>query len=320
MLVLLTVLLLTLRRRSAAPSRWRKKSTKSSYSNRFSSKTRPELKIASRRFLKQWPSRRLRLQVLNKLLGASWLALPLWKQVQPLALAAPTRQDLGTYSDIVTAPQPLDSSGPMAQGHLTIAETLSQAPKTNMHEVPSYCSFRVNNTTLGLPMGSITFGKSPTYQPLTNPPKFIAKQVAYPPDSYSRRELNARTLWPDTRMMVSPTKLIVHFATAEPISQSASPSHLKTEKSENNLRLCGKFLAQKLKVLFPKEMTKFSVFQKKDRRNGVGKPVFKLAPFGNGQLFDLTAPHLRVPGIPDDVLQQVISQASHLAQKRTANV
>ena len=30
----------------------------------------------------------------------------------------------------------------------------------------------------------------------------------------------------------------------------------------------------------------------KDRRNGVGKPVFKLAPFGNGQIFALTAPHL----------------------------
>ena len=37
-------------------------------------------------------------------------------------------------------------------------------------------------------------------------------------------------------------------------------------------------------------------------------------PFGNGQLFALTAPDLRIPGIPDGVLQQVISQAS------TANV
>ena len=58
----------------------------------------------------------------------------------------------------------------------------------------------------------------------------------------------------------------------------------------------------------------------KDRRNGVGKPMFKLAPFGNAQLFDLATPDLRVPGIPDDALQQIISQASHLAQSRTANV
>ena len=35
------------------------------------------------------------------------------KQEQPLAPAAPTRQDLGICSDIVTAPQPLCLSGPM---------------------------------------------------------------------------------------------------------------------------------------------------------------------------------------------------------------
>ena len=43
-------------------------------------------------------------------------------------------------------------------------------------------------------------------------------------------------------------------------------------------------------------------------------PVFKLVPLGNGQLSALTAPDLRIPGIPDGVLQKVISQAS------TANV
>ena len=40
------------------------------------------------------------------------------------------------------------------------------------------------------------------------------------------------------------------------------------------------------------------------------KPVFKLARFGNGQVFALTVPDLCVPGIPDEVLQQVIFQAS----------
>ena len=52
----------------------------------------------------------------------------------------------------------------------------------------------------------------------------------------------------------------------------------------------------------------------KDRRNGVGKLVFKLAPFGGGQLFTLVAPDLCVPGVSSGVLQRVISQAS------TANV
>ena len=92
---------------------------------------------------------------------ASWLALPLWKHVQPLAPVAPT----GTYSDVVTAPQPLGPSGPMAQDHLTTTGTqdvdliLFQALKMNIHEVPSYCSFRANTTTLMFPRGSTASGK-----------------------------------------------------------------------------------------------------------------------------------------------------------------
>ena len=52
----------------------------------------------------------------------------------------------------------------------------------------------------------------------------------------------------------------------------------------------------------------------------MGKPVFKFAPFGNEQVFGRTAPDLRVLGILDGALQQIISQASHLAQDRTGNV
>ena len=57
-----------------------------------------------------------------------------------------------------------------------------------------------------------------------------------------------------------------------------------------------------------------------DRRNVVGKPVFKLAPPGHEYLFDPTAPGLCDPSIPDDVLRQVICQASRLAQNRAAFV
>ena len=130
-------------------------------------------------------------------------------------------------------------------------------------------------------------------------------------------------LWPKTRMMVSPMRLIVHFATAEPISQSASPSHWKTKKSGNVLRW--RVLSTTLLELFPEgdDAGAFivaaldahsQVLSIKDRRNGIGKPVFKLAPFGSTQLFTLVAPGLCVPGIPEGVLQQVISEAS------TANV
>ena len=80
-------------------------------------------------------------------------------------------------------------------------------------------------------------------------------------------------------------------------------------------------LAEQLKILFPDGDgegafivpaldARSQVLSIMDRRNGVGKPVFKLAPFGSGQLFTLAAPDLCVPGVPGEVLQKVISQAS----------
>ena len=57
-----------------------------------------------------------------------------------------------------------------------------------------------------------------------------------------------------------------------------------------------------------------------DRRNGVGKPVFKFAPPRREQLFDITAPNLCEPSISDVVLRQIICQASPPAQNRAANV
>ena len=56
-------------------------------------------------------------------------------------------------------------------------------------------------------------------------------------------------------MMVSPTKLTVHFAKAALLSLFASPRHLKTGRSESNLRLCGKFWQQSSKFSSLKEMT-----------------------------------------------------------------
>ena len=122
------------------------------------------------------------------------------------------------------------------------------------------------------------------------PIRIIVKQER---DSYSRRELNARILWLGTRMMVSLTKLTVHFCYVRTnITQSASPSHLKTGKLDNDLRLCGKVWPKRSKLSFLKEMTlvpslslystnghKFSVL----RIAGAAweKTVFKLAaPLG----------------------------------------
>ena len=75
--------------------------------------------------------------------------------MQLLAPAAPTWQDLGIFSDIVSAPQSLGLSRPMAQGNLMAAEIqgvdlrLSLVPKMNKHEVPSFFDSLANKTTKG---------------------------------------------------------------------------------------------------------------------------------------------------------------------------
>ena len=80
-------------------------------------------------------------------------------------------------------------------------------------------------------------------------------------------------------------------------------------------------LGDQLRVLFPDGDNegafiipaldaRSQVLSIKDRRNGIGKPVFKLASFGSGQTFTLVVPELSVPGIPREVLQRVLSQAN----------
>ena len=80
-------------------------------------------------------------------------------------------------------------------------------------------------------------------------------------------------------------------------------------------------LADQLEILFPTRDdegafiipaldTRSHVLSIKDRRNGIGKPVFKLAPLGSGQTFDFVSPDLSVLGVPPIVLQRVLSQVN----------
>ena len=114
------------------------------------------LKIASRRFPKQWPRMMQKSRILNKCSAAMLPVLPHWKRMRRPSPVDPARQDRGTHSDIVMAPRPLDFSGPVAQAHLMTIDKQdeglirSQAPKINKHEVPSYCGSRANNTTKGI--------------------------------------------------------------------------------------------------------------------------------------------------------------------------
>ena len=81
-------------------------------------------------------------------------------------------------------------------------------------------------------------------------------------------------------------------------------------------------MADQLKILFPEGDdegafivpaldARSQVLSIKDRSNGIGKPVCKLAPLGSGQLFILVAPDLSVAGIPDGVLQRNILSNQH---------
>ena len=115
-------------------------------------------------------------------------------------------------------------------------------------------------------------------------------------------------------VMVFLMQLTVPSAAPIQLSQCVNPDQLKTERLENNLCRCGKNWLTSLKFSFRMQMTtldtRSQILSIKDRRNGIGKAVFKLAPLGSGQTFTLVAPDLSVPGISPEVLQRVLSQAN----------
>ena len=196
----------------------------------------------------------------------------------------------------------------------------SQAPKMNKHEVPSYYGSCANNTTKGLRSGSIIFGKNPTCQHTTKLSEFIARQVPCRPDLYLKQEPNVRTLWPDIKTMASLMKLTVPSAASKQLSRCVNPNRLKTVRLENNLRLCGENWQINSSLfpdgddegafIVPALDARSHVLSIKDRNNGVGKPVFKLASLGSGQLFTLVSLDLSVLGVSAEVLQLVVSEAN----------
>ena len=104
--VLLMVLFLTLREQVADPAHGKIKSMNWPHNLltcRFCCKAFPASKVASKRFHRQWPISRARLQVLSNWLAASQLALPPWKQVQLPPPVSQAQQDLGF-------PGPVDGS------------------------------------------------------------------------------------------------------------------------------------------------------------------------------------------------------------------
>ena len=134
-----------------------------------------------------------------------------------------------------------------------------------------------------------------------------------------KNETNVKTLLFDIKMMVSPTRLTVLSAASIQLSLYTNPNQLKTEILENNVRLCdenwltnSKFPDRDDEGAFinPALDARSLVLSIKDRRNGVGKPMFKLASLGNGPQLALVALDLCVPGILGEVLHRILSQAN----------
>ena len=84
------------------------------------------------------------------------------------------------------------------------------------------------------------FGKSPTCQRATNLSEFIANQSRFYVSKACvlEHEANVKTALLEIRMMACLSQLTFPSAPIQ-ISLSANPNQLKTERSENNLRLCG---------------------------------------------------------------------------------
>ena len=133
---------------------------------------------------------------------------------------------------------------------------LPQALLMNMREVPSYYDSFANNTTKGLQSGSTLSVKKPTSLPTIGLLQFIVKQVPRRSSLYLNHEPNVKILLSDVKLMVSPMRLTVPFATPKQLLLSAKLRQLKTDKLDNNLHLCGESWLTSLKFSSLIEVTK----------------------------------------------------------------
>ena len=220
------------------------------------------------------------------------------------------QQDPGLHSNKLTAPQLL---GPMAQDHLVTTETrdadliFPQTLMMSMREVPSCYGSHANNTTKGLRSGSIIFAKNPICRLATNLSELIARQFLCQTDLFLEHEVNVKTLLLDRKTMVFLMRLTVLFAIPKTTFAVRHSRSIEDREIGKQFAPFWRVLADQLNLLFPDGDdegafivpalgTRSKVLSIKGRRNGIGKPVFKLASLGSGQTFTLVAPDLSVPG------------------------
>ena len=144
-----------------------------------------------------------------------------------------------------------------------------------------YFSFHVNNSMLECLLGSINFSQRLTFPQPTVPSRFIVKQDLDLPGWYLRQEPSVENSWYVSRMVV--------FSVSIMVRQSKSQDDREIGKRSAPL---WNALSKNLQELFPESgiedtfivpslYVRAQVLNFYDRRNGVGKHVFKLAPPGH---------------------------------------
>ena len=231
------------------------------------------------------------------------------------------------YLDIVTAPQPLGPSGPMAQGRLMTVEIRgvglirSPVPKMNQHEVPFYWGSRVNSTTLELRTGSIIFWETSNIPAHKKPVRIHCKAGSVSARLVFETRAKCQDFFVRYKDDGIPYAINSPFCCAKTTFTVRQSKLLEDRKIGKQFAPLWRVLADQLKLLFPgggdegaftvpAHDARSQILSIKDRRNGIGKPVFKLASLGSGQTFTLVTPELSVSGGSPDVLQRVLSQAN----------
>ena len=174
---------------------------------------------------------------------------------------------------------------------------------------------------MGLRSGSIVFVKTPICQHATNLSEFIAKQVSVSVRLVFETRAKCQDFVARFEDYGVPMPLTVPSAAPIQISSSANQDHLKTGKSESNLRLSGENWLTNLKFSSLMEMTKVHSSSQRSmlahmsstskiEETGLENRCSNLPPLEADKHLPLFAPELSVPVTSPDVLQRVLSQAN----------
>ena len=161
------------------------------------------------------------------------------------------------------------------------------------------------------------------------PERVIAKEDRNQLESNFLQDQNVKILWQDPTITYRIRSTALFCIATSRILARRSRSKEWREIGRRFATLWWIF-ADKLQEIFPDEDTegtyvvptidfRAQVLNVYDRRNGIGKPVFKFAPIGAEHWYCIS-PCVSVPGMPVDILQQIVIEASAAAKDRPTDV